>query len=52
VYVTAAERLTPYFGEPWTPSNPWINVTIPEDMEPGRNVVTLNAWDYVAGAQQ
>jgi len=49
LYVTAAERNKPIFGHPWTTGNPWINVTVPEDMELGSTVVNLHAFDYVAG---
>ncbi|CAL8104119.1 unnamed protein product [Orchesella dallaii] len=47
LYVTAAERTKPIFGHPWTTGNPWINLTIPEDLDNGTTVVTLNAWDYI-----
>lgn len=47
LYITAAERTRPIFGHPWTTGNPWINLTIPEDLENGTTVVTLNAWDYI-----
>lgn len=49
IYVTAAERDKPIFGHPWTTGNPWINLTIPEDLDVLTAVVTLNAWDYVEG---
>ena len=49
VYVLVAERTKPIFGPPWTPGNPWINATVPENIETGSTIVTFNAFDYIAG---
>ncbi len=49
LYITAAERNKPIFGHPWTLGSPWINLTIPEDLDVNTAVVSLNAWDYIAG---
>lgn len=48
VYIQVHNEMVPIFAPPWTPSNPKIDVTVPEETLIGSTLLTLAAYDPLA----
>ncbi|XP_023233383.1 cadherin-23-like [Centruroides sculpturatus] len=48
VYVQVHNEMVPIFAPPWTPSNPKIDITVPEETLIGSTLLTLAAYDPLA----
>lgn len=49
IFIQARDDTHPVFAAPWTPDNPHVEVTIPEELPVGHKILRLSAYDPGTG---